>query len=175
MTSWDEPVWDPLLTLLRVYVDDFMWMFRATLEDGTQLHAYKHRETRRYLHLSEDGPRLLLRGAGLLLRDRRSSARRPGHADAVRLVVPHISSFYGITIWMYYDEPHHLGRPHFHARYGEDEASIDIESLQTLAGRLPIRARRLVVEWALEHRTQLRDNWKRAREWQPLMAIEPLG
>lgn len=54
ITSWDEPVWEPLLILLRIYVDDFMWMFAVTLEDGTRLHAYKHRETRRYLHLSED-------------------------------------------------------------------------------------------------------------------------
>jgi hypothetical protein len=43
--------------------------------------------------------------------------------------VPRISSFYGITIWMYYDEIHHAGRPHFHARYGDDEGSVDIESL----------------------------------------------
>jgi hypothetical protein len=55
MTSFDEPVWEPLLNLLRVYVDDFMWMFAATLEDGTRIHAYKHRDTRRYLHLTEDG------------------------------------------------------------------------------------------------------------------------
>jgi hypothetical protein len=25
--------------------------------------------------------------------------------------MPRISSFYGITIWMYYDEIHHLGNP----------------------------------------------------------------
>jgi hypothetical protein len=55
MTRWHDPVWEPLLTLVRVYVDEFMWMFEAQLEDGTRLHAYKHRETRRYLHLSEDG------------------------------------------------------------------------------------------------------------------------
>lgn len=88
--------------------------------------------------------------------------------------MPRISSFYGITIWMYYDEDRHMGRPHFHARYGEDEASIDIESLEILAGRMPRRARGLVTEWALAHRTQLRDNWLRARESQPLVPIEPL-
>jgi hypothetical protein len=54
MTRKDEPTWEPLLNLLRAYVDDFMWMFEVELEDGTRLHAYKHRETRRYLHLSED-------------------------------------------------------------------------------------------------------------------------
>lgn len=43
--------------------------------------------------------------------------------------MPRISAFYGIVIWMYHDEVHHLGRPHFHATYGGDEASIDIERL----------------------------------------------
>lgn len=36
---------------------------------------------------------------------------------------------------MYHDELHHLGRPHFHARYGGDEASIDTETWRSsLAG-----------------------------------------
>jgi hypothetical protein len=89
--------------------------------------------------------------------------------------VPRISSFYGITIWMYYDEIHHLGRPHFHARYGGAEASIDIESLAIIAGDLPPRARRLVVEWATAHQAELRDNWARARNHQQLESIEPLA
>jgi hypothetical protein len=90
-------------------------------------------------------------------------------------VVPRISSFYGITIWMYYDEAHHLGRPHFHARYGNDEASVDIETFELIAGDLPVRAHRMVVEWARAHRAQLRDNWERARDHRPLIPIEPLG
>lgn len=88
--------------------------------------------------------------------------------------MPRISAFYGIVIWMYHDEIHHLGRPHFHASYGEDEASIDIESLTLLAGELPPRARRLVVEWARSHQAELRENWDRARNHQPLRPIEPL-
>jgi hypothetical protein len=62
--------------------------------------------------------------------------------------MPRISAFYGIVIWMYHDEIHRRGRPHFHASYGENEASIDIETLSVIAGGLPPRARRLVVEWA---------------------------
>jgi hypothetical protein len=88
--------------------------------------------------------------------------------------VPRISSFYGITIWMYHDESHHLGRPHFHARYGEAEATIDIESLSIIAGDLPPRARRLVVDWATAHQAELRDNWVRARNHRQLEPIEPL-
>ena len=88
--------------------------------------------------------------------------------------MPRVSSFYGITIWMYHDEIHHRGRPHFHARYGEAEASVDIESLAVIAGELPPRARRLVTEWAAAHQAELRDNWERARDHQPLVSIEPL-
>jgi len=89
--------------------------------------------------------------------------------------VPRISSFYGISIWMYYDEIHHRGRPHFHAIYGEAEASIDIESGAIMAGWLPPRARRLVTEWAVANQAALRLNWARARAHRPLVAIEPLS
>jgi hypothetical protein len=70
--------------------------------------------------------------------------------------MPRISAFYGIVIWMYYDEMHRRGRPRFHATYGEDEATIDIESLEIIAGELPPRGLRLVVEWGQAHRSELR-------------------
>lgn len=88
--------------------------------------------------------------------------------------MPRISAFYGITIWMYYDEDQHPGRPHFHARYGEFEASIDIETLAVISGGLSRRALRLVHEWAEAHRTALLENWRRARAREPLTSIEPL-
>jgi hypothetical protein len=75
---------------------------------------------------------------------------------------------------MYHDEIHHLGRPHFHATYAGDESSIDIESLEILAGELAPRASRLVPEWAREHQHELRENWQRARRHEPLQPIEPL-
>jgi hypothetical protein len=55
ITSWDDPIWEPLETLLGIYVEEFMWMYAATLKDGTRVHGYKHRITRRYLHLSDEG------------------------------------------------------------------------------------------------------------------------
>jgi hypothetical protein len=88
--------------------------------------------------------------------------------------MPRISAFYGIVIWIYHDEIHHRGRPHFHATYGEDEASIDIETLTVMAGELPPRARRLVSEWAQAHQDELRQNWARARNHEPLKPIDPL-
>lgn len=87
--------------------------------------------------------------------------------------MPRISSFYGIAITMYHDESHH-GLPHFHAIYGDDEGSFDIETLELIVGGLPARARKLVLEWAEAHRDELRENWSRAREHQPLQKIDPL-
>jgi hypothetical protein len=89
-------------------------------------------------------------------------------------VVPRISAFHGIVIWMYHDEIRHLGRPHFHASYADHEASVDIETGAVIAGGLPRRAKRLVAEWASLHRAELHENWALARQHQPLNAIDPL-
>jgi hypothetical protein len=57
MRQWDTPDWRALEVLLDS--DDlcahFMWMHDVVLDDGTVLNAYKHRWTRRYFHLAEDG------------------------------------------------------------------------------------------------------------------------
>ena len=54
--SVPEPNWKPLIDLIGLeLVDWFMWMFAIELSDGTRVHAYKHRTTRRYFHLGEDG------------------------------------------------------------------------------------------------------------------------
>jgi hypothetical protein len=86
--------------------------------------------------------------------------------------VPRISSFYGIAIYMYWSEAHHA-RPHFHARYAGEAASVDLDG-NVIAGSLPRRALALVAEWAKLHRDELRANWERARSGQPLEKIEPL-
>jgi len=86
--------------------------------------------------------------------------------------VPRISFFYGITIWMYWNEGIHA-RPHFHARYAEQAASIDFSG-ELIAGSLPPRALALVAEWAFLHHDELAANWERARQDQHLDPIDPL-
>ena len=87
--------------------------------------------------------------------------------------MPRISAFYGIVIAMYWDEGAHA-RAHFHARYAEHKASVDLEG-EVLAGALPSRALRLVREWTLLHAEELLANWDRARAEEPLLPIEPLA
>ena len=50
--------------------------------------------------------------------------------------MPEISRFLGIIIAMYYNEHN---PPHFHARYGDAQVEISIETLSVLAGKLPPR------------------------------------
>ncbi len=85
--------------------------------------------------------------------------------------MPTISRFFGIRILMFHDDH---DRAHFHARYAEHEASVAIDTLEILAGRLPRRVLALVLEWALLHRPELRENWERAGRHQPLARIPGL-
>ena len=50
MTSGDDPNWEPLKNVLA---DGFMWMYAVTLEDGQRVEAYKHIDTRQYIHADD--------------------------------------------------------------------------------------------------------------------------
>jgi len=85
--------------------------------------------------------------------------------------MPEVSRFLGIIISLYYnDHP----PPHFHVRYSELKAIIDIESLTILYGELTPRVLGLVVEWAALHRAELLADWELARKQEPLAQIAPL-
>lgn len=85
--------------------------------------------------------------------------------------MPEISRFFGIVIGLFYDDHH---PPHFHARYQDHKASIDINDLKIIEGSLPPRVLGLVVEWAILHKKELLANWELARKQKPLKPIEPL-
>ncbi|MGC2525666.1 MAG: DUF4160 domain-containing protein [Stellaceae bacterium] len=85
--------------------------------------------------------------------------------------MPTVSSFFGITIRIYYnDHP----PPHFHVYQQTDEAKIGIEGLRVLDGYLPPRVLRLVRGWAKVHQVDLRENWSLAERHQALKNIAPL-
>ena len=73
--------------------------------------------------------------------------------------MPRISYFFGIVVTMYYNDH---SPPHFHATYGDEEATVAIETLELVWGNLPNRAMAMVLEWAATHRDELRANWERA-------------
>jgi len=85
--------------------------------------------------------------------------------------MPRISYFFGISIYMYFED--HLP-PHFHAQYNEYKATIAIDTLRIVKGNLPRRATALVLEWASMYRDELQSNWEAIRDDRPFDKIEPL-
>lgn len=93
--------------------------------------------------------------------------RSPRNLDRV----PTISRFYGISIRIHWREH---PPPHFHARYAEWEAEIEISTLQVIDGELPKRPMTLTLEWAFGHRPELLENWELCAQKRPPKRIPGL-
>jgi hypothetical protein len=84
--------------------------------------------------------------------------------------MPIISRFFGIVIFMFWREH---APPHFHAKYGDDEVVVEIET-GTVTGRMSRRGIALVQEWRELHKRELLENWGLAEQRRALRRIEPL-
>ena len=84
--------------------------------------------------------------------------------------MPTISRFYGIVIFMNYND--HLPA-HFHARYQDQEVTVEIET-GVVQGRMSRRPLRMVLDWSERRQQELMNNWERARARQALEPIAPL-
>lgn len=78
--------------------------------------------------------------------------------------MPRLSYFYGIGIYLYYEDH---SPAHIHARYAGHEAKIAISDGRVLEGELPRRAGRLVAEWIARHSAELEECWRRALSGEP--------
>ena len=84
--------------------------------------------------------------------------------------MPVVSRFLGIVIAMNWND--HVPA-HFHARYGEYEVIVHIDT-GIVEGRFPKRALRHVMEWYDLHKDELLDNWERCRRNEAPNSIDPL-
>ncbi len=84
--------------------------------------------------------------------------------------MPVLSRFLGITISMYWND--HLP-PHYHAKYGEYEIIIEIET-GVVTGSFPKRSLRHVLEWHDRHQAELMTNWELCRQLETTISIAPL-
>ncbi len=82
--------------------------------------------------------------------------------------MPVITRFYGILIKMYFSEH---GIPHFHAVYGEYNGVFKIQTLEMIEGDLPLRAKKMVKNWARKYQGELTKMWKK-REYKQLPGLE---
>ena len=58
--------------------------------------------------------------------------------------------------------------------YGEHEAQIDIRTLEVIVGHRHKRALNLTIEWVIEHRTELMEDWNLCHARQQPKKIQPL-
>ena len=84
--------------------------------------------------------------------------------------MPVIARFYGIVIKMYFSQSEH-GVAHFHAVYGEFTGVFNIETLEMMEGDLPVRAQRLVRDWASQYQQELLRMWQ-TNEFKQLPGLE---
>lgn len=84
--------------------------------------------------------------------------------------MPVISRFLGIIISMFWDDH---APPHFHAKYGDYEITVDICS-GVVQGAFPKRALRHVLEWYELHKDELMEDWDLCRKAEMPKPIEPL-
>jgi hypothetical protein len=73
--------------------------------------------------------------------------------------MPVIARFYGVVIKMYFSQSEH-GVPHFHAVYAEYNGVFNVQTLEMIEGDLPLRALRLVREWATQYQQELLRMWQ---------------
>ena len=85
--------------------------------------------------------------------------------------MPEISRFFGIIIFMYFDEHN---PPHFHVKYNEERAVLAIQELKVMEGKLSKRTLSMVLEWANEHRDELLNNWHSLQTTGNFSKIAPL-
>ncbi len=83
--------------------------------------------------------------------------------------MPSISTFYGITIYMYFLTNEH-NPSHIHAYYGGYNAVISIKTGDVIEGKLPNNALKLVQQWADLHKDELQHMW----DTQEFKKITPL-
>ncbi len=84
--------------------------------------------------------------------------------------MPIICRFFGIVIYLLWRDHN---PPHFHARYGDGEIIVEIETGK-VTGNIPQRALNMIQEWRGQHKEELLVDWKLAEQNKPLVRISPL-
>jgi hypothetical protein len=85
-----------------------------------------------------------------------------------------ISMFYGLVIYLYFenDKRHHI--PHIHVKYQDENAVFSIPDGQLLEGKLKTNKTKLVQAWIVIHAEELLADWDLAITGQGIFKIDPL-
>ncbi len=87
--------------------------------------------------------------------------------------MPTLSMFYGIIVRMFAEKNGQHNTPHLHAKFGEHEIVVDLES-HVIEGHFPKGKMDLLLAWMEIHRDELKANWELLSSGEPAFKIEPL-
>jgi len=88
--------------------------------------------------------------------------------------MPRISEFFGIIIYIYYQDNRVHHTPHFHAEYAGEEIVVSIPDAEVLARSIPLKKEKLIKAWAVLREREPQQAWAAAVEGEPPQTIDPL-
>jgi shikimate kinase len=88
--------------------------------------------------------------------------------------MPSISAFYGIIIYLYFNDNKQHSLPHIHVRYQENEVVVAIPDGKILDGHIAISKMKILQAWIEIHKEELMANWALAMSGEQPYKIEPL-
>lgn len=88
--------------------------------------------------------------------------------------MPAISMFYGIIIYLYFNDNQQHNAPHIHAKFQQHEVIVSIPDGKVLGGKIPPNKMKLLLAWIELHQDELIADWELAVTGQQPYKIEPL-
>jgi len=88
--------------------------------------------------------------------------------------MPTISMFYGVIVYMYFNDNSQHKSPHIHVKYQGDEVVVQIPDGEVLDGAIPNAKMKLLQAWIELHRDELVADWQLAVSGEQPYKIEPL-
>jgi len=89
-------------------------------------------------------------------------------------VMPSLSTFYGIIVYMYFMDNKQHNLPHIHVKYQGDEVVVSIPEGDVLQGEIPSRKMKLLQAWIEIHKDELVADWELAVSGEQPYKIDPL-
>ena len=90
------------------------------------------------------------------------------------VIMPAISMFYGVVIYIYFFDNKKHNKPHIHVKYAGSEVVLGLPDGEIMEGGIPNNKMKLVEAWIEIHKEDLLANWELAVNGQEVFKIEPL-
>ncbi len=88
--------------------------------------------------------------------------------------MPELSRFFGIIIYMYFNDETQHHKPHIHAFYGDFEAVVGVDG-ELLAGAMPAKQLKMIIGWLALHEEDVYKAWNQAVRGEHFDKIKPLN